>query len=169
MQFNDIPLPIGFFLECSRLPRKRVRNHVPSYGEEKRRGFNLRGGGYFFDISEYMKLALTGDIYSKGGHALYVNSSYMKRYKYNGTVNFAYSKKPGRRPTRSKTESFTKDFRLTWSHSPQSKGTGRFAASVKCATATFNENNYLDTGQQRIQQSKLKQYYRQTKFKCFIQ
>jgi len=29
-------------------------------------GFNLRNGGYFFDISDYVKLSLTGDIYSKG-------------------------------------------------------------------------------------------------------
>ncbi len=54
----------------------------------------LRGGGYFFDISEYIKLALTGDIYAKGGHAVYANSSYLKRYHYSGTVNFAYSKTP---------------------------------------------------------------------------
>ena len=38
------------------------------------------------DISEYLKLSLTGDIYSKGGHAIYANSSYLKRYRYGGTT-----------------------------------------------------------------------------------
>ncbi len=146
MQFNDIPLPIGFLFGMFPSPRRSASGIIfPSYGEEQRRGFNLRGGGYFFDISEYMKLALTGDIYSKGGHAIYVNSSYMTRYRYNGTVNFAYSRNPAE-TDQIENRTYTKDFRLTWSHSPQSKGTGRFAASVNAATATFNTNNYLTQG-----------------------
>jgi hypothetical protein len=146
MKFNDIPLPVGFLFGMFPSPRHSASGIiVPSYGEERRRGFNLRGGGYFFDINEYIKLSLTGDIYSRGGHALYVNSSYMMRYKYTGTVNFAYSKNPDL-DDKIETEAFTKDFRLTWSHSPQSKGTGRFSASVNAATATFNQNNFLSYG-----------------------
>lgn len=146
MQFNDIPLPLGFLFGMFPAQRKSASGIIfPSYGEERLRGFNLRNGGYFFDISEYIKLAITGDIYSKGGHALYANSSYMKRYKYNGTFNFAYSKNPDG-DDRIETSSFTRDFRLTWSHSPQSKGTGRFAASVNAATSTFNRNNNLMYG-----------------------
>ena len=146
MQFNDIPLPIGFLFGMFPSPQRSASGIiVPSYGEEKRRGFNLRNGGYFFDISEYMKLALTGDIYSKGGHALYVNSNYMKRYKYNGSVNIAYSKNPDG-DDKIETSNFQKDYRITWSHSPQSKGSGRFSASVNAATATFNQNNNLSYG-----------------------
>lgn len=145
MEFNDIPLPIGFLFGMFPSPRKSASGIiVPSYGEERRRGFNLRGGGYFFDISEYMKLALTGDIYSKGGHALYANSTYLKKYHYSGSLNFAYSKNPDS-DDKIETQNFTKDFRLTWSHSPQSKGTGRFSASVNAATSTFNKNNYINT------------------------
>lgn len=148
VEFNDIPLPIGFLFGMFPSPQRSASGIIiPQYGEEKRRGFNLRGGGYFFDINEYVKLALTGDIYSKGGHALYANSSYLKRYKYNGTVNFAYSKNPDS-DDKIETNNFTKDFRLTWTHSPQSKGTGRFSASVNAATATFNQNNYLGYGTQ---------------------
>ena len=148
MEFNSIPLPIGFLFGMFPSPRRSASGIiVPSYGEEKNRGFNLRDGGYFFDISEYMKLALTGDIYSKGGHALKVNSNYLKRYKYSGTVNFAYSKNPDL-DDKIETSSFTKDFRLTWSHTPQSKGSSRFSASVSAATATYNENNNLSYGTQ---------------------
>lgn len=145
-EFNDIPLPLGFLFGMFPAQRESASGIIfPSYGEEKRRGFNLRGGGYFFDISEYMKLSLTGDLYSKGGHALYANSNYIKRYKYNGTLNFAYSKNPDG-DDKIETSSFTKDFRLTWSHSPQSKGPGRFAASVNAATTTFTKNNFLSFG-----------------------
>lgn len=146
MEFNDIPLPLGFLFGMFPAQKESASGIIfPSYGEEKNRGFNLRGGGYFFDISEYMKLALTGDIYSKGGHALYVNSSYMRRYKYNGSLSFGYSKYPDT-DNKIETESYTQDLRLTWSHSPQSKGTGRFAASVNAATSTYTSNNYLGYG-----------------------
>lgn len=145
VEFNDIPLPAGFLFGM--FPAQRESKSgiiVPSYGEERRRGFNFRGGGYFFDISDYIKLALTGDLYSKGGHAIYANSTYMKRYAYNGNFNFSYSK--NRLGQNIEDKDVSNDFRLTWSHSPQSKGTGRFAASVNAATATFNQNNNLMYG-----------------------
>jgi len=145
LEFNDIPLPAGFLFGM--FPAQRESKSgiiVPSYGEERRRGFNFRGGGYFFDISEYIKLALTADLYTKGGHALYANSSYMKRYAYNGNFNFSYSK--NRLGENIEDRSVSNDFRLTWSHSPQTKGTSRFAASVNAATATFNQNNNLMYG-----------------------
>jgi hypothetical protein len=145
LEFNDIPLPVGFLFGMFPAERESKSGIIfPSYGEERRRGFNLRNGGYFFDISEYIKLAIMGDIYSKGGHALYVNSNYMKRYAYNGAFNFTYSK--NRLGQNIEDRSVSNDFRLTWSHSPQSKGTGRFAASVNAATASFNRNNNLMYG-----------------------
>ncbi len=145
VEFNDIPIPAGFLFGMFPAQRESKSGIIfPSYGEERARGFNLRNGGYFFDISDYIKLALTGDIYSKGGHAVYANSSYMKRYQYNGNFNFSYSK--NRLGENIETQNVSNDFRLTWSHSPQTKGTSRFAASVNAATATFNRNNNLMYG-----------------------
>ncbi len=146
MEFNDIPLPAAFLFGM--FPAKQTATSgilFPSFNEERRRGFNLRGLGYYFDINEYVKLAITGDIYTKGGHALYANSNYMKRYKYNGAVNFAYSHNPDG-DDRIETNNFSNDFRLGWNHSPQSKGSGRFAASVSAATSTYTRNNSLITG-----------------------
>lgn len=145
VEFNQIPLPAGFLFGM--FPAQRESKSgiiVPSYGEERRRGFNFRGGGYFFDISDYIKLALTGDIYTKGGHALYANSRYIKRYKYNGSLNFSYSRNP--MSENIEDDRVSNDFRLMWSHTPQTKGSGRFAASVNAATATFNQNNNLMYG-----------------------
>ena len=145
LEFNDIPLPIGFLFGMFPAQRESKSGIIfPSYGEERRRGFNLRNGGYFFDINDYVKLAVMGDIYSKGGQALYVNSNYMKRYAYNGAFNFSYSK--NRLGQNIEDRAVSNDFRLTWSHSPQSKGTGRFAASVNAATSNFNKNNNLMYG-----------------------
>src|SRR6187551_770351 len=83
VEFNEIPLPFGFLFGM--FPDKKESASgilFPTFGTENRRGFNMRGFGYFFDISDQVKLAVTGDLYSKGSHALYVNSNYQKRYKY---------------------------------------------------------------------------------------
>ncbi len=144
LEFNDVPiypagLPFGMF------PAERESKSgiiFPSYGEERRRGFNIRQGGYFFDISEYLKLMIVGDLYSKGGHAIRSNVNYNKRYAYTGALSFSYSKTP-RTFDRIEDRSFQNDYSLNWSHSPQSKGTGRFSASVNAATSTYNLNNNL--------------------------
>jgi hypothetical protein len=141
-EFNGVPTPLGFAFGIFPAPKKSASGIlVPTYGEERRRGFFLRRGGYFFDISEYMKLTLTADIYSKGGSAINASTNYNKRYKYTGSFNFAFTNNITTDQIELPVK--TKDFQLTWSHSPQSKGTGRFSASVSAATATFNNNNFL--------------------------
>ena len=145
LEFNGIPIPAGFLFGMFPAQRESSSGILfPTYGDERRRGFNLRRGGYFFDISEYVKLAITGDIYSKGSHALYVNSNYMTRYAYTGAFNFSYSK--NKNTDNIEDQQVTNDFAITWNHSPQSKGTGRFSASVNAATATFTKNNNIMTG-----------------------
>jgi hypothetical protein len=143
MEFNEIPLPLGFLFGMFPAQRESKSGIIfPSYGEERLRGFNLRGGGYYFDISDYFKLALRGDIYSKGGHAIYVQAPYVKRYSYTGSFNFSYSKNTVNQNIEDK--SVRKDFSLAWTHTPQSKGTGRFSASVNAASSTFKQNNNLN-------------------------
>jgi hypothetical protein len=145
LEFNEIPLPIGFLFGMFPAQRESKSGIIfPSYGEDRRRGFNLRNGGYFFDISDYVKLAVTGDIYSKGGHALYVRTNYTTRYKYSGSANFSYSKT--KVSDKIEDPQVSNDFYLTWSHTPQSRGTGRFSASVNAATSTFNKNNNMSLG-----------------------
>ncbi len=142
MEVNEVPLPIGFAFGMFPSPRKSASGIiVPAYGEERNRGFFLRNGGYFFDINEYFKLQLTGDIYSKGSSAVYVNSTYNKRYRYTGNFNFSFTN--NRTSQNIEDPTSVKDFRITWSHSPQTRGTGRFSASVNAATATYNNSNFL--------------------------
>lgn len=142
MEFNDVPTPVGFLFGIFPSQRKSASGiMVPSYGEEGRRGFFLRRGGYFFDVSDYMKASITGDLYSKGGTALYLNTMYRKRYHYDGSFNFSFTNNVFGDNIEAPNKS--RDFSVTWSHSPQSRGTGRFSASVNAATSTFNQNNFL--------------------------
>ncbi|MBR3775529.1 MAG: LPS-assembly protein LptD, partial [Alistipes sp.] len=62
----DIPflgLPEGFF-PLSSGPKSGIL--MPTYGEEARRGFFMRGLGYYFTLSDYMDLTLTGGFYTLG-------------------------------------------------------------------------------------------------------
>jgi hypothetical protein len=139
MRVSDIPLPIGWGFGMFPMPRTQSSGVlVPTFGEEKRRGFYLRDGGYYLALSDYIDLALTGEIYSKGSYGLSVASSYRKRYAYNGQFSFKYNRQKGIDEGDS---SVIKDFWVTWSHSPQSKGSSRFSASLRAGSSSYNQNN----------------------------
>lgn len=145
IEFNDIPLPAGFLFGMFPAERESKSGILfPSYGEERRRGYNLRGLGYFFDINDYIKLGIDTDLYSKGGHAVNVRSNYAKRYHYTGSLLFSYSNT--KNTDRIEAPTSVIDYRLAWSHQPQTRGNSRFSASVNAATSTYNENNNLNYG-----------------------
>lgn len=138
---NDIPTPLGFPFGIFPSPRKRASGVIiPTYGEENQRGFFLRDGGYYFDISDYINLTVLGEMYTKGGRGFRVMSDYRKRYAYNGSLNFHYNK---RLSGREGDDSESNDFRIQWSHTPQSRKNSRFSASVNAASSTYNNNNIL--------------------------
>ena len=139
IKINDIPTPIGFAFGMFPVPKEKVSGIiVPGYGEEKRRGFYLKNGGYYFALSDYYDLTLTGDIYSKGSWGLNAASSYTKRYAYGGNVNIKYSNQTGLTEGDS---TIVRDFWVNWSHTPKSKGSTRFSASVNAGTSSYNQNN----------------------------
>jgi lipopolysaccharide assembly outer membrane protein LptD (OstA) len=143
MVVNDVPTPLGFFFGMfPEQSHKASGILVPSYGEQKLKGFYLENGGYYFAISDYMNLALTGSIYSKGGYGVNIRSQYISRYRYSGNLTFNFTKQNLTQDGEAEVN-FAKDFRLAWSHAPKSKGTGRFSANVNAATSSYNQNNVL--------------------------
>ena len=87
----DVPLPLaipfGFFPFTDTYSSGII---MPTYGDELNRGFYLRDGGYYFALSDYMDLALTGEIFTKGSWGLNAQSNYVKRYKFSGNFNMGY-------------------------------------------------------------------------------
>jgi len=135
---NNIPLPIGlpfgFFPYSSEKRKSGVI--VPQYGEEpQNRGFFLRQGGYYWAISDYIDMSFLGEVYSRGGWGLNVRSAYSKKYAYNGSVDLRFNRQlTGDEGFRNRTDAFW----LSWSHSPFSKGTARFSASVNAGSTNYN-------------------------------
>ena len=141
MRFRDLPTPLFFPFGMFPQPKEKASGIIfPSYGEERRRGFFLRDAGYYFAINDYIDARVTGDIYSKGGNSLNISSNYFKRYSYRGTFSFSH--------TKTVTDELegglqTNDYRIRWSHTPQSKRNSSFSASVNAATQSYNQNNNL--------------------------
>lgn len=139
LYFGEIPTVLAFPFGMFPQPRKKASGIiVPQYGEDGTRGFFLREGGYYFDLSDYINLTLTGEIYSRGSYGLQSRSTYRKRYAYSGNINLRYNKSVT--GTLADEKPFSQDFWLQWSHSPQSKGTSRFSASVSAGTSSFSQN-----------------------------
>lgn len=141
---EDLPLPLaipfGFFPFSQKYSSGII---MPSYGDDMDRGFNLRNGGYYFAISDYIDLALTGEIYTKGSWGLNARSTYKKRYKYSGTFDLSYLyTKYG---DRSIPETFqeSKDFRINWQHSqdPKANMYRTLSANVQFQTGSFSRYN----------------------------
>ncbi len=147
IELNNIPLPIG--LPFGFFPYKPPQESgtsgiiMPTYGDEPLgRGFYLRDGGYYFALSPNIGLRLTGEIYTKGSWGLGANSQYVKRYRYSGNFNLQFRKGISGDEVAPQTRN---DFSLQWSHSPQSRGTSSFSASVNIASNSYNQYNSFNT------------------------
>jgi hypothetical protein len=136
----DIPflgLPEGFF-PLSSGPKSGIL--MPSYGEEARRGFYLRGLGYYFTLSDHIDLALTGGFYTLGSWEAQAVSRYVKKYKYSGSVNFDYaSVRTGDKDDPDYVSQNT--FRLQWTHSQDAKANpgSTFSASVNLSSSGYSK------------------------------
>ena len=139
---EDVPLPLAlpfaFFPFTSTYSSGII---MPSYGDELDRGFFLRDGGYYFAVSDYFDLRLTGEIFTKGSWGLNGASSYRKRYKYNGNVNVSYLKTI--RGDKDLDYSESTDFKLAWSHTqdPKANPFRTFSARVDFSLGNYDRNN----------------------------
>lgn len=140
---EDVPLPIG--LPFAVFPFSSSYSSgiiIPSYGEEQQRGFNLRGGGYYWAINDYVDLAVTGDTFSNGSWGTYVQSKYKNRYRYSGTLQAEYHfNKYGDKGLPDYQE--ITDFAVRWNHSQDAKANPyrTFSASVNVSTTNNDRNN----------------------------
>lgn len=145
LYLEDVPLPIAIPFGFFPISKKGTSGILmPTYGEERLRGFNLRDGGYYWYISDYIDMALTGTIYTNGSWSANLGSTYRKRYKYSGNFNLSMSRNhTSEKNTPDYTQS--KDWSIRWSHTQDSKANPytTFSASVDMSSAS---NNYYNSG-----------------------
>lgn len=135
---TPLGLPFGFFPDTDDSNQSGIL--FPKYGDEQRRGLFLREGGWYQAWNEKIHTALTGDIYSKGSWGVKLRTAYNNRYKYSGSLDITYNRNIT--PETDEVPLDSKDFWVSWSHRPDSKGrNSSFSASVTAGTSTFNQNN----------------------------
>ena len=143
MVLADVPLPLaipfGFFPFTEKYSSGII---VPTFGDELARGFYLRDGGYYFAINDYIDLALTGEIYTKGSWGINARSAYIKRYKYSGNFDLSFiTTITGDKglPDYSK----MKNFKIAWTHTQDTKNNPNMSlsASVNFTTSGYTRND----------------------------
>lgn len=141
---EDVPLPLvlpfGFFPNTSKQSSGLI---LPGYGEAQDRGFFLRGGGYYFGISDQVDMAIRGDIYSKGGWSINPQVRYKKRYKFDGNLNLRYGVTKLGEPEDPNYQETT-DYAIRWSHNQAqaARPYSHFSASVDIASEDVHRNNW---------------------------
>ncbi|MGX5820588.1 putative LPS assembly protein LptD [Chitinophaga lutea] len=148
LEIEGIPTPL--FIPFAIFPishGQRTGLLPPQYVVNQQKGIGLENGGYYFGLGEYLDLTVRGDVYSYGSWGLTLSPTYRKRYKYNGGFNLAFANtRAGGDPQIKSEYTVSRDFRVTWSHSMDSKarpGTN-FGASVNFGTSTYNTYNVTD-------------------------
>lgn len=143
MVLADVPLPIALPFGYFPFTKDYSSGIIfPTFGEDYNRGFYLRDGGYYFAISDYVDLALRGEIYTKGSWGVSGHTSYVKRYKFRGNFDFSYLTTiygDKGSPDYSKQT----NFQVIWSHSQDTKANPNmnFSASVNFATSGYSRND----------------------------
>ncbi|MFH0756079.1 MAG: putative LPS assembly protein LptD [Bacteroidota bacterium] len=140
----DVPLPIG--IPFGFFPNSKTKTSgivLPKYGEENRRGFYLREGGYYFAMNEYMDLRLTGDIYTNGTWGLRIGTNYKLNYRFSGNLNVKYFKNITGYKDIEGLYSVSKDYNIGWSHSQDSRAnpSSSFRASVNLSSSSYDKNH----------------------------
>jgi lipopolysaccharide assembly outer membrane protein LptD (OstA) len=140
MVIADVPTPIALPFAFFPMSKETSVSGIllPSYNDSNNRGFSLQNGGYYFALSDNYDLTVLGDYYTNGSYAMRFESSYAKRYKYRGNLNFRFENLINSErgyPDYSKQNIYN----LQWSHSKDSKGSpnSSFSASVNMGSSKY--------------------------------
>ena len=136
---QDVPTPLILPFFYAPITSGRASGIIlPTFGESRDQGYFLQNGGYYFNVSDYIDLAVLGDVYTNGSWGIRLESNYALRYRFSGGFSFRYeSIINGQRglPEYSK----AKNFFIRWNHSQaaQSNPNARFSASVNFGNSQF--------------------------------
>ena len=147
LEIAGVPTPIIMpFAFIPVLKNKRSGLIFPrDYEFSENLGFGLREIGYYFALSEYMDLRVTGDIYTRGTWGLRASTKYKKRYKFNGNLTIGYSKQILPNPNSAQDDvRKTFSFALTHNQDPKAHPYRRLQGSLRFTTNDYDRVNFND-------------------------
>ncbi len=143
MYIADVPTPIALPFAYFPMSTGRTGGLIfPTFGNLPDRGYFLQNGGYYFPISEYMDLEITGDLYTNGSYGLSSRSVYTKRYKFSGGFNLQYQNIVNSQKGFDDYGRST-NYNIQWNHSQDQKSSpnSRFSASVNLGSSQYYKNS----------------------------
>jgi lipopolysaccharide assembly outer membrane protein LptD (OstA) len=149
MYIANVPTPLGLpFAYFPMTDERKSGIIVPSFGNNNSQGYFLQNGGYYFAVNDYLDLTLLGDYFTNGSYGFRAESSYRKRYKYNGSIRLLYENQL--RSERGFSDfSQTSRYNFNWQHSqdPKSNPNSRFSASVNLGSSQFYRQSFNQINQ----------------------
>ncbi len=157
----DVPTPLALPFAYFPLTEESVSGFLmPQFDTgSSNRGIGFQNGGYYFAISDYVDLSITGDAWSNGSWGARVNSNYNKRYRFNGSFSLSFENNvTGIRGF----DNFSRNnnFNIRWSHNQDQKASpnSRLSASVNLGSSRFfreslNQNNFNQNQNNTFQSS----------------
>lgn len=141
----DVPTPIALPFAYFPLTVGRTAGiMMPTFGNDRNRGYFLQNGGYYLPISEYADVTVTGDLYSNGSYGLRAQSVYSKRYKYRGNINIRYENLiNSQRGFDDYSRSTIYNIQISHSQDAKSNPNSRLSASVNLGSSQYYRNSLL--------------------------
>ncbi|MCB0374832.1 MAG: LPS-assembly protein LptD, partial [Sinomicrobium sp.] len=139
MYIADVPTPIGLPFAYFPLTQERKSGFLlPTPGQSNARGYSLENGGYYFAISDYFDVTLTGDYYTNGSYGFRAETNYAVRYTFRGSLSFRFENLINSQrgfPDYSRSSIYN----IRWSHSQDAKSSpnSRFSASVNLGSSRY--------------------------------
>jgi len=153
---SDVPTPLYLPFAYFPLTQERASGFIiPTWGETNQQGFFLQNGGYYFAVSDYFDLEVTGDIFSNGSWAINSRTNYNVRYKFAGSLQVRFQNNiTGLRGFSNFNK--TNNFNINWSHRQDRKSSpnSNLTANVNISsTSQFFRNSFNEIDQTQLQRN----------------
>lgn len=131
LHFGGVPFPVPLPFAVFPIESGRRSGIIPPvFGDDGTYGTYFSRFGYFWAISDYMDLNLTGDFYTRGSYRVNSLFRYAKRYEFSGNLEGSYgSFVIGEKDDPDRSE--TNDWRLRWNHNQTITPTMKFDARLE--------------------------------------
>lgn len=144
LHFGGVPFPIPIPFAVFPIESGRRSGIIPpAFGDDGRYGTYFSRFGYFWAISDFMDVNMTGDYYTRGSYRISSLFRYAKRYQFNGNVEGSYAKFVENEPTDPDRREAI-DWRFIWNHNQSINPTLRFDARLEFLSNNQIQRNISD-------------------------
>ena len=141
----DVPTPIALPFAYFPLTAGRTAGIMfPTFGNDPDRGYFFQNLGYYFPMSDYVDLTVTGDLYTNGSYGVRAQSVYTKRYKFRGNINFRFENLiTSQKGFDDYARTTIYNIQISHSQDPKANPNSRISASVNLGSSQYFRNSLL--------------------------